>query len=68
MQEFTGPPAVLPRNHPLAKRQRIESPGRGKVSKFKFISNLSILDLLFNMGPKSINYLTDLKLSQFHSN
>ena len=38
------------------------------MSKFKFISNLSILDLLFNMGPKSINYLTDLKLSQFHSN
>lgn len=38
------------------------------MSKFKFISNLSILDLLFNKGPKSINYLTDLKLSQFHSN
>ena len=38
------------------------------MSKFKFIPNLSILDLLFNMGPNSINYLSNLKLSQFHSN
>ena len=38
------------------------------MSKFKFIPNLSILDLLFNVGPKSVNYLSDLKLSQFHSN
>ena len=38
------------------------------MSKFKFISNLSILDLLFNVGPKSANYLRNLKLSQFHSN
>ena len=37
------------------------------MSKFKFIPNLSILDLLFNMGPKSINYLSNLKLSQFRS-
>ncbi len=38
------------------------------MSKFKFISNLSILDLLFNVGPKSVNYLSNLKLSQFHNN
>jgi hypothetical protein len=38
------------------------------MSKFKFIPNLSILDLLFNLGPKSINYLTELKVSQFHNN
>ena len=38
------------------------------MSKFKFIPNLSILDLLFNVGPKSVNYLGNLKLSQFHSN
>ena len=38
------------------------------MSKFKFISNLSILDLLFNVGPKSVNYLRNLKFSQFHSN
>ena len=38
------------------------------MSKFRFIPNLSILDLLFNLGPKSLNYLTDLKVSQFHNN
>jgi len=38
------------------------------MSKFEFIPNLSILDLLFNMGPKSLEYLNDLKFSQFHSN
>ena len=38
------------------------------MSKFNFISNLSILDLLFNVGPKSINYLCNLNLSQFHRN
>tara|TARA_B100001250_G_C19693734_1_gene741542 strand:+ start:269 stop:766 length:498 start_codon:yes stop_codon:yes gene_type:complete len=38
------------------------------MSKFKFIPNLSILDLLFNMGPKSMTYLSNLKLSQSRSN
>ena len=38
------------------------------MSKFKFIPNLSILDLIFNMGPKSINYLIDTEFSQTHSN
>ncbi len=36
-------------------------------SKFKFVPNLSILDLLFNMGPKSIDYLFNLKFSQTHN-
>ena len=30
-------------------------------SKYGFISNLSILDLIFNMGPESNNYLNKLK-------
>ena len=38
------------------------------MSKFKFIPNLSILDLIFNLGPKSINYLVNPKLNQTHSN
>ena len=38
------------------------------MSKFKFIPNLSILDLIFNMGPKSINYLVNPKFNQTHSN
>ena len=38
------------------------------MSKFKFIPNLSILDLIFNMGPKSVNYLVDQKFNQIHSN
>ena len=38
------------------------------MSKFKFIPNLSILDLIFNMGPKSVNYLVDQKFNQTHSN
>ncbi len=38
------------------------------MSKFEFIPNLSILDLLFNVGPKSKNYLCNLNLSQFHRN
>jgi hypothetical protein len=28
--------------------------------KYGFISNLSILDLLFNLGPESVNYLKNL--------
>ena len=32
-----------------------------------FISNLSILDLLFNLGPQSITYLKEAKLSQAHA-
>lgn len=38
------------------------------MSKFDFIPNLSILDLLFNVGPKSLEYLRDLKFSQSRSN
>ena len=38
------------------------------MSKFKFTPNLTILDLLFNLGPKSINYIINLKLSQSHNN
>ena len=38
------------------------------MSKFKFIPNLSILDLIFNMGPKSINYLVNPNFNQTHSN
>ena len=38
------------------------------MSKFKFIPNLSILDLIFNMGPKSINYLVNPNFNQNHNN
>ena len=38
------------------------------MSKFKFIPNLSILDLIFNMGPKSINYLVNPNFNQTHNN
>lgn len=38
------------------------------MSKFKFIPNLSILDLIFNMGPKSINYLVNPNFNQTHKN
>ena len=38
------------------------------MSKFKFIPNLSILDLIFNMGPKSINYLVNPNFNQIHNN
>ncbi len=31
------------------------------MSKYRFISNLSILDLLFNLGPQTVNYLTNYK-------
>ena len=30
------------------------------MEKHGFIPNLSILDLLFNLGPESVDYLTDL--------
>ena len=31
--------------------------------KYGFIPNLSILDLLFNLGPKSVTYLKELKIT-----
>ncbi len=31
-------------------------------SKFNFISNLSIIDLLFNLGPQARFYLEEIKL------
>ena len=37
------------------------------MSKFNFIPNLSILDLLFNLGPQSLNYLSNLNFNQFHN-
>jgi hypothetical protein len=30
-------------------------------SKYGFINNLSILDLLFNLGPQSLEYLIQIK-------
>ena len=38
------------------------------MSKFRFVPNLSILDLLFNLGPKTIDYLYELNINQFHNN
>ena len=38
------------------------------MTTFNFIPNLSILDLIFNMGPKSINYLVNPNFNQTHSN
>jgi len=34
------------------------------MEKHGFIGDLSILDLLFNLGPESLNYLEDIKLRQ----
>ena len=31
-------------------------------SKYGFISNLSILDLIFNVGPESLDYLSKISL------
>jgi len=33
------------------------------IDKFGFMSNLSILDLLFNEGPNAINYLESQQLN-----
>jgi hypothetical protein len=33
------------------------------MEKHGFINNLSILDLLFNLGPESANYLNNLNTS-----
>jgi hypothetical protein len=33
------------------------------MEKHGFISNLSILDILFNLGPESTDYLTSLDTS-----
>ncbi len=34
------------------------------MEKHRFIANLSILDLLFNLGPESSNYLRNLNINQ----
>jgi len=33
------------------------------MEKYGFIANLSILDLLFNLGPESADYLHNLDIS-----
>ena len=49
--------------HPKPSRRRIEDPFIAKpyhqtfAERFPFAPNLSILDLLFNMGPESHGYL-----------
>ena len=49
--------------HPKPSRRRAEDPFIAKpyhqtfAERFPFAPNLSILDLLFNMGPESLEYL-----------
>ena len=32
------------------------------IDKYGFLENLSVIDLLFNLGPQSLNYLKNLKI------
>ena len=45
-----------------AKKKRIKNPIYSQVfdSKLGFISDISVLDLIFNLGPESLDYLKKL--------
>lgn len=45
------------------QKHKIENPQYHQVfhSKHGFINNLSVLDLLFNLGPQSLEYLKRIK-------
>tara|TARA_B100001250_G_scaffold128372_1_gene109275 strand:- start:1917 stop:2531 length:615 start_codon:yes stop_codon:yes gene_type:complete len=47
-----------------AKNKYFETPKYNQVfsSKYGFLSNLSILDLLFNLGPNAIDYLYSINI------
>ena len=47
-----------------AKNKYFETPKYYQVfsNKYGFLSNLSILDLLFNLGPNAIDYLYSINL------
>ncbi len=50
------------RNHKF-KTQKLEKYDQVFMEKHGFIANLSILDLLFNLGPESSDYLNSLNTS-----
>ncbi len=53
---------INPKNKELKEKNLFQSYIQVFESKFEFIPNLSILDLLFNLGPNSKNYLENLSL------
>ena len=46
----------------MLKKKRIKNPIYSQVfdSKLGFISDISVLDLIFNLGPESLDYLKKL--------
>lgn len=63
-QEVDWRKLISPKNKELKQVLSFKKYNQVFEDKFGFIANLSILDLLFNLGPQSLSYLQQLNIPE----
>jgi hypothetical protein len=57
---------ISPKNKSLSETVKFLEYIQVFADKFGFIPNLSILDLLFNLGPATNEYLNNIPINEIH--